>query len=919
MSVLVVGLSHRSAPVALLERAALAGDAPAKLLARRARQRPRRRGAGAVHLQPGRGLRRRRQVPRRRRRACPSCSPGTRRSPLDELTPHLYVHYEDRAVAAPVLGGLRPGLDGRRREPDPRPGARTRCASAQEQRHRRPAARRAGPAGAAGRQAGAHRDRHRPRRARPWSPSGWTPAAPVARPAGRPERAGRRRRLDERAGRDRRCAAPASARVVVANRTPSARAAAGAPSVGGRGASSWPSWPPTLADADLVVSCTGAVGHVLDADDRCERRAQRRRPAAGRPRPGAAARRRPGRAATSPASRVVDLEALAEALADAPSAPPTSTAVRRDRRRRGRRLPRPAARGQRRADRGRAARAWPTRSSTPSWPGCAGRLPDLDDRQRATRSSRPCAGSSTSCCTRRPCGSSSSPSEPGGARLRRRAARAVRPRPRARSRPSRRAELDADGAAMTADDRPRPLRLGTRRSALAMAQSAAGRRRARPRRTGRAGRARRDHHRTATLAGATLAQIGGTGVFVTRAARGAARRRGRLRRALAQGPADRAAPTASSLAAVPPREDPRDALVARDGLTLGELPAGSPDRHRLAAPGRAAARARPRPRGRRRSAATSTPGWARSRDGELDAVVLARAGLARLGRLDEVTEVLDPTQMLPAPGQGALAVECRGRRRPSLRRRCSAALDDPSPGLAVTAERSLLAALEAGCSRPGRGATPSRAGRRAGVQSCTCVAVVGAVDGSAQRAAVRHRTARRRRAARPRPRGRAARRGCGRSDGGARHVTRAEASRARARHAARSRPPRQRRLRRRRPRRPRPADPARRRAARRRRRRRRRVAGRRRRPALRRRRRRGRRRLAGDDGQPLGVRRCAPSSSSRRPRAAGAWCGCSTATRACTPPAAEEAAGAAPRPGSPSRSCPASPRSRRCPPTPASR
>ena len=46
-------------------------------------------------------------------------------------------------------------------------------------------------------------------------------------------------------------------------------------------------------------------------------------------------------------------------------------------------------------------------------------------------------------------------------------------------------------------------------------------------------------------------------------------------------------------------------------------------------------------------------------DGELDAVVLARAGLARLGRLDAVTEVIDPIQMLPAPGQGALAVECR--------------------------------------------------------------------------------------------------------------------------------------------------------------------------------------------------------------------------------------------------------------------
>ena len=100
-------------------------------------------------------------------------------------------------------------------------------------------------------------------------------------------------------------------------------------------------------------------------------------------------------------------------------------------------------------------------------------------------------------------------------------------------------------------------------------------------------------------------------------------------------------------------------VVARDGLTLGELPAGSAGRHRLPAAGRPAARPRPRFGGRGRSAATSTPGSRKVRSGEYDAVVLARAGLARIGRLDEVTEVLDPLQMLPAPGQGALAVECR--------------------------------------------------------------------------------------------------------------------------------------------------------------------------------------------------------------------------------------------------------------------
>ena len=88
---------------------------------------------------------------------------------------------------------------------------------------------------------------------------------------------------------------------------------------------------------------------------------------------------------------------------------------------------------------------------------------------------------------------------------------------------------------------------------------------------------------------------------------------------------------------------------------------------------------------------------ARVADGSLDAVVLARAGLARLGRLDEATEVLDPLQMLPAPGQGALAVECRvsGDVADLL-----TILDDSMTRCAVTAERTLLAALEAGCTAP---------------------------------------------------------------------------------------------------------------------------------------------------------------------------------------------------------------------------
>ncbi|MCW2665968.1 MAG: porphobilinogen deaminase, partial [Frankiales bacterium] len=84
--------------------------------------------------------------------------------------------------------------------------------------------------------------------------------------------------------------------------------------------------------------------------------------------------------------------------------------------------------------------------------------------------------------------------------------------------------------------------------------------------------------------------------------------------------------------------------------------------------------------------------------GGLDAVVLARAGLSRLGRLGEATEVIDPLTMLPAPAQGALAVECRADDTALLA--LLAQLDDPDSRAAVAAERALLGALEAGCSAP---------------------------------------------------------------------------------------------------------------------------------------------------------------------------------------------------------------------------
>jgi hydroxymethylbilane synthase len=85
--------------------------------------------------------------------------------------------------------------------------------------------------------------------------------------------------------------------------------------------------------------------------------------------------------------------------------------------------------------------------------------------------------------------------------------------------------------------------------------------------------------------------------------------------------------------------------------------------------------------------------------GTVDAVLLARAGLVRLGRVDEITETLDPIQMLPAPGQGALAVEVAAGST-ALAGDIGSALDDADSRSAVTAERALLRTLEAGCLAP---------------------------------------------------------------------------------------------------------------------------------------------------------------------------------------------------------------------------
>lgn len=151
------------------------------------------------------------------------------------------------------------------------------------------------------------------------------------------------------------------------------------------------------------------------------------------------------------------------------------------------------------------------------------------------------------------------------------------------------------------------------------------------------------------------------------------------------------------IAAIPPREDPRDALVARDGLVLGELPVGSVIG--TSSPRRAAQlRALGLGLEIRPLRGNLDTRLNRVSSGDLDGIVVARAGLARIGRLGDVSESLEPVQMLPAPAQGALAVECRARDADLAA--VLAELDDPDTRAAVTAERVLLAELEAGCSAP---------------------------------------------------------------------------------------------------------------------------------------------------------------------------------------------------------------------------
>jgi hydroxymethylbilane synthase len=274
----------------------------------------------------------------------------------------------------------------------------------------------------------------------------------------------------------------------------------------------------------------------------------------------------------------------------------------------------------------------------------------------------------------------------------------------------------AGGSDVTAPGGFPALRLGTRKSPMAMAQS----QHVASIITARTGR-------EVVLVGmstlgdvnqAELVQIGGTGVFVSG-----------VRASLLSGDIDiavhslkdlpAAQPPEIELAAVPVRDDPRDALAAPDSAKLADLPPGA--RIGTGSPRRAAQLLLMRqdlcPVPLRGNAGTRL---AKVACGDLDGVVLALAGLARIGRLDAVTQVFEPDEMMPAPGQGALAVECLSARTDLVA--LLAVVDDTPSHAAATAERSLLSGLQAGCSAP-------VGGYAAGTDELRLRAVVVAADG----------------------------------------------------------------------------------------------------------------------------------------------------------------------------------------------
>ncbi|MFH1568965.1 MAG: hydroxymethylbilane synthase, partial [Gemmatimonadota bacterium] len=245
-------------------------------------------------------------------------------------------------------------------------------------------------------------------------------------------------------------------------------------------------------------------------------------------------------------------------------------------------------------------------------------------------------------------------------------------------------------------DLSRPLILGTRGSDLAITQARAVQALLAERHAAAGLRVELEIIKTTgDVSRASLAQIGGTGVFTKE-----------IERALVEKRIDLAVhslkdlPTeldeGLALVASPPRQDVRDTLIMRAGRRLADLPEGAsvgtgstrrqgqllalrPDLCFQEIRGNVDTRLR------------------QARDGEVDAVILAAAGLHRLGLKDQISGYLDTDEVLPAPGQGALGLQMRAD---DERRSLVAALNDEATWLSVVAERAFLRTLGGGCRAP---------------------------------------------------------------------------------------------------------------------------------------------------------------------------------------------------------------------------
>lgn len=253
-------------------------------------------------------------------------------------------------------------------------------------------------------------------------------------------------------------------------------------------------------------------------------------------------------------------------------------------------------------------------------------------------------------------------------------------------------DTDADAGAGGADGAGRVIRIGTRGSELAMTQS--GHVRDALIRMGHDAELVVIHTEGDANRHDPVEKIG-VGVF-TQA----------LRHALREDVCDIAVhsfkdlPTAPEedllIAAIPPRVDPREVLVSRGGATLAELPEGA--KVGTSAPRRVSQLRSIRPDLDIRPLRGNIETRMGRVDVDLDAVVLARAGLDRTGRLDHAAESLDADVIMPAPAQGALAVECRAADKRLVL--IVGRLDDAASRARATAERTILSELQAGCTAP---------------------------------------------------------------------------------------------------------------------------------------------------------------------------------------------------------------------------